>query len=117
MGVDYSAAVAYGFAVSTEDIPTSKEGPDCYWADVVENLGIPYHVGGNYMTETVYTVIFSVEGTYTEIDFWCGDDLPYCTKLSVDDINVEDVLELQIRLEQAGIEVSEPSWYMTTRVS
>lgn len=118
MGVDYSAYVGYGFIADLNSIPI----PDEFVDDGVQeylyylySLGIENAIAANYWSGNVedFKVLFCVNGTLTSIDY----DGENCRVVCDKNIDVDSILELQVKLENLGIEVSnEPSWYIVTTV-
>lgn len=110
MGVDYSAAIAYGFPVENNEL-NIPEDSDEY--DFLEDHDIDYHWAGDLYDGDLY-VFLSVRDTYRRIDFrwdtYKEANLP-------ESISVEDFEEFKEKIEKAGIPWKMPNWYMTTLIS
>lgn len=112
MGVDYSAAVCYGFVVDEEKLDLPE---DTFLSEWIEDKGISWHQAGDFYGGGDYVVV-SVDGTYRGIDFRY-DTVKPIEPLPQDKVNTDSILELEVKCEKAGIPWQEPEWLMTTLIS
>lgn len=117
MGISYSASVSYGFLVKQNDI-RDKNDDSLGVDEILTDLDIDYTDSANYWGRADNYVVCYVEGTETVLNFDGRD--PLYKKLDHEDtISLDSILEIQVKLERAGIPLADPvpGWYLTTAVS